>query len=50
MYKLIKSEPAYPHSILMQKPEDMTEKNIEPEIYREVKITNNGWGVLDHDL
>ncbi len=31
------SEPAYPHSILMQESKDMREKNVEPEIYREVK-------------
>jgi hypothetical protein len=29
---------------------DMREKNIKPEIYREVKVTNNGWFVLDRDL
>jgi hypothetical protein len=34
----------------MQEAKDMREKNIEPEIYREVKVTNNGWYVLDHDL
>jgi hypothetical protein len=34
----------------MQESKDMREKNIEPEIYREVKVTNNGWCVLDHDL
>jgi hypothetical protein len=50
MYKLSKSEPTYPHSILMQESKDMREKNIEPEIYREVKVTNNGWCVLDRDL
>jgi hypothetical protein len=50
MSKLSKSEPAYPHSIMMQESKDMREKNIEPEIYREVKVTNNGWCVLDHDL
>jgi hypothetical protein len=43
MSKLSKSEPSYPHSILMQESKDMREKNIEPEIYREVKVTNNGW-------
>jgi hypothetical protein len=47
---LSKSEPAYPHSILMQESKDMREKNIEPEIYRAVKVTYNGWCVLDHDL
>jgi hypothetical protein len=47
---LRKSEPAYPHSILMQEPKDMREKNIEPEIYRAVKVTKNGWCVVDHDL
>jgi hypothetical protein len=41
--KLSKSEPAYSHSILMQEPKDMREKNTEPEIYREVKVANNGW-------
>ncbi len=50
MSKLSKSEPIYPHSILMQGSKDMREKNIEPEIFREVKVTNNGWFVLDHDL
>jgi hypothetical protein len=34
----------------MQEPKDMREKNIKPEIYREVKATNNGWRVVDHDL
>jgi hypothetical protein len=34
----------------MQEPKDMREMNIEPEIYREVKVTNNGWGLMDHDL
>jgi hypothetical protein len=47
---LSKSESAYPHSILMQEPKDMREKNIEPEIYRAVKVTNDGWCVVDHDL
>ncbi len=47
---LSNSEPAFPHSILMQEPKDMREKNIEPEIYSEVKVTNNGWCVVDHDL
>jgi hypothetical protein len=42
MSKLSKGEPVYPHSILMQEPKDMREKNIENEIYREVKVTNNG--------
>ncbi len=50
MSKLSKSEPAYPHSILKQKSKDMREKDIKPEIYREVKVTENGWCVLDHDL
>ncbi len=50
MSKLSKSEPTYPHSILMQEAKDMREKNIEPEIYREVKVTNSGWCVLDHNL
>jgi hypothetical protein len=50
MSKLSKSEPVYPHSILMQKAKDMREKNIGPEIYREVKVTNNGWCVVDDDL
>ena len=50
MSKLRKSEPVYLHSILTQEPKDMREKNIEPEIYSEVKVTNNGWCVLDHDL
>jgi hypothetical protein len=34
----------------MEKPKDMRGKNIEPGIYREMKVTNNGWYVLDHDL
>ncbi len=50
MSKLSKSEPAYPHSILMEELKDMREKIIEPEIYSEVNVTNNGWCVLDHDL
>ncbi len=48
MSKLSKSEPTYPYSILMQESKDMREKNIQPEIYREVKVTNNGWCVLDN--
>jgi hypothetical protein len=47
---LCKSEPTDPHSILMQESKDMREKNTEPEIYMDVKVTNNGWCVLDHDL
>ncbi len=43
-------EPTYPHSILMQESKDMRAKNITPEIYREVKVTHNGWCVVDHDL
>jgi hypothetical protein len=56
MSKLGKSEPAYPHWHLNSdsdagtKDMSLREKNIEPEIYREVKVTNNGWCVLDHDL
>jgi hypothetical protein len=50
MSKLSKSEPTYPHSILMPESKDVREKKVEPEIYREVKVTNNGWCVLDHDL
>jgi len=50
MSKLSKSEPTYPHSILMQESKDMREKNIKPEIYRDVKVTNNGWCGLDYDL
>jgi hypothetical protein len=34
----------------MQEPKDVREKNIEPEFYREVKVTNNEWCLLDHDL
>ncbi len=41
MSKLSKSKPAYPHSILMQEPKDMRGKNIEPEIYWEVKVKTN---------
>jgi hypothetical protein len=48
MSKLSKSKPAYPHSILMQESKDMREKNIVPEIHREVKVSNNGWCVLEH--
>jgi hypothetical protein len=40
---LVRVKPAYPHSVLMQEPKGMREKNIEPEIYREEKVTNNGW-------
>jgi hypothetical protein len=40
--KLSKSEPAYPHSILMQEPKDLRIKDIQPEIYKEVKVTNIG--------
>jgi hypothetical protein len=40
--KLSKSELTYPNSILTQEPKDMREKNIKPEIYREVKVMNNG--------
>jgi hypothetical protein len=47
MSELSTSEPVYPHSILTQESKDMRDKNIEPEIYREVKVTNNGWCVLD---
>jgi hypothetical protein len=50
MSKLSKSESVYSHSILMQESKDMREKNIEPEIYREVKVEIDGWCVLDHDL
>jgi hypothetical protein len=48
--KLSKSEPAYSHSILMQEPKDMREKNIKPEICREVKVTNNGWCVVFNEI
>jgi hypothetical protein len=48
--ELSKSEPSCPHSILMQESKDMREKNIEPEIYREVKVTNKGRCVVDHDI
>jgi hypothetical protein len=34
----------------MQEPKDMRENNIEPEIYRAVKVTNHGWYVVDSDL
>jgi len=37
----------------MQGPKDVRGKNIEPETYREVKVTNkieNAWCVVDHDL
>jgi hypothetical protein len=49
MSKVSESEPTYPHSILMQESKDMREKNIWPEIYREVKVTNKGWCVVDYD-
>ncbi len=39
-----------PIPILMQGPKDMREKSIEPEIYREVKVTNNALCVVDHNL
>ncbi len=45
-----KSEPAYLHSILMQEPKDMRKKEVEPNIYTEHKVTNNGKCVLDHNL
>ncbi len=47
MSKLSKREPAYPYSILMQESKEMSlrEKNIEPEIYREVKVTT--WQIMD---
>ncbi len=47
--KLSKSEPVDPHSILMQEPKDMREKNIKPEIYRKWKSQIMD-GVLDHDI
>jgi hypothetical protein len=50
MSKLSKGEPTYPHSLLTQESKDMREKNIEPETYRGVEVTNNGWCVLDHDF
>jgi hypothetical protein len=50
MSKLNKSETTYPYSMLMQEPKDMRETNIKPEIYRELKVTNNGCCVLDYDL
>ncbi len=34
----------------MQESKDMREKNTKPEIYMDVKVTDNGWCVLDHDL
>jgi hypothetical protein len=34
----------------MQESKDMSEKNTKPEIYMDVKVLNNGWCVLDHDL
>ncbi len=34
----------------MQESKDMSEKNTEPEIYMDVKVANNEWCVLDHDL
>jgi hypothetical protein len=50
MSKLSKSEPVYPHSLLMQESKDMREKNTQPEIYMDVKVTNIGCCVVDHDL
>ena len=50
MSKLSKSETTYPHSLLLQESKDMREKNTEPEIYMDVKVTNNEWCVLDHNL
>ncbi len=50
MSKLSKSEPVFPHSILMQESKDVRVMNIEPEFYREVKVTNNGWRGVDRDL
>jgi hypothetical protein len=32
----------------MQESKDMRGKNIKPEIYREMKVTDNGWCVLDY--
>jgi hypothetical protein len=34
----------------MQESKDIGEKNIKPEIYREVKVTNNGWWVVNPDF
>jgi hypothetical protein len=34
--------PPYPYSILMLEPKEMRKKDVEPEIYREVKITSIG--------
>ncbi len=39
---------AYPLSILMQEPKVMRKEDIEPEIYRGVKVTNIGWCVIEH--
>ena len=53
MSKLSKSESTYPHSILMQESKDMRERNIKPEIYRDVKVTNNvcvGWIMISNQL
>jgi hypothetical protein len=36
------SEQAYPHSNMMQEPKDKRKKDIEPGIYRGVKVTNTG--------
>ncbi len=33
-----KSEPTYPHSILMQEPKAVRKKKIEPEIYMDVMM------------
>ncbi len=48
--KLSKSDPAYPYSILMQEPkDDRRKKDVEPEMFREVKVTNIGCAV-EHEL
>jgi hypothetical protein len=39
MSKHGKSEPAYPHSILMQEPKDMREKDIEPTMEAAIFVT-----------
>ncbi len=46
---LSKGEPAYPHLILMQELKEMGKKDVEPEIYREVKVTIVGWFAIENE-
>jgi hypothetical protein len=47
---LVRVNQPIPTQFWCRNQKDTREKNIEPEIYRDVKVTNNGWCVLDHDL